>query len=74
MHFQNTIRHGNITEILDNLSSTLGEKQIEKHKEDTRNRVIYITLGVVIALINMILLIFYPLFISLGQGFNNIFK
>ncbi len=63
-----------ITEILDNLSSILEEKQIEKHKDDTRSKIIYITIGVIIALINIIFLIFYPLFISLGQGFNSIFR
>ncbi len=74
MHFHSIIKLGNITEILDNLSQTLGEKQIERHKEDTRNRIIYITFGVIIALINIIMLVFYPLFISLEQGFNNIFR
>ena len=63
-----------ITEILDNLSSVLGEKQIEAHKEGTRNKIIYITVGVIIALSNMVMVVFYPLFISIGQGFNNIFK
>ncbi len=63
-----------ITEILDNLSSILGEKQIEKHKDTTRNKILYITFGVILALLNIIMLVFYPLFISLGQGFNNIFK
>ena len=64
----------NITEILDNLSVTLGEKQVDRLKDNTRTKVFYITIGVIIALINIILLVFYPLFISLGHGFNNIFK
>jgi len=64
----------NITEVLDNLSSSLGEKQIDRYKENTRSKIVYITIGVIIALINIILLIFYPLFISLAQGFNNIFR
>lgn len=65
---------GNITEILENLSSTLAEKQIERYKDNTRSKIIYITIGVIIALLNIVLLVFYPLFISLGNGFNNIFK
>ncbi len=65
---------GNIVEILDNLSQTLGEKQLDKLKENTRTKIIYITIGVIIALTNIILLIFYPLFMELGQEFNNIFK
>lgn len=65
---------GNIIEILENLSQNLENRQIEKLKQITRNKVIYITIGVITALTNIILLTFYPLFISVGQGFNNIFK
>lgn len=64
----------NIIEILENLSETLKVKYIEKIKENTRTKVIYMTFGVVIALGNIILLTFYPLFISIGQGFNTIFN
>lgn len=65
---------GNITEILESLSETLNEKYIEKIKDATRAKVIYITLGVIVALGNIILLTFYPLFVSIGQGFNSIFN
>ena len=65
---------GNVIEILENLSDSLAEKQVLKMKDDTRTRIIYITFGVIIALVNIIMLVFYPLFISLGQNFNNIFK
>lgn len=65
---------GNIVEILENLSGNLEQKQIDPIKDITRSKIIYITLGVITALINIILLVFYPLFISVGQGFNNIFK
>ncbi len=64
----------NIVDILENLSEMLKTKYIEKVKEDTRAKVLYITLGVIIALGNIILITFYPLFISIGQGFNNIFS
>ncbi|MBO5143831.1 MAG: hypothetical protein J6C46_12730 [Clostridia bacterium] len=67
-------RSGNIIDILDNLSDSLSNKQLEKMKQTTRSKVIYITFGVVLALTNIILLTFYPLFISVGQGFNNIFR
>lgn len=65
---------GNIVEVLENLSDSLSNRQIEKMKQVTRNKVIYITFGVIIALTNIILLTFYPLFVSIGQGFNNVFK
>jgi Flp pilus assembly protein TadB len=65
---------GNIIEILENLSDTLKIKYLDKIKEDTRTKVLYMTLGVVLALGNIILITFYPLFISIGQGFNNIFS
>lgn len=65
---------GNILEILENLSDTLKTKYIEKIKNDTRTKVLYITFGVILALGNIVLLTFYPLFISIGQGFNSIFN
>lgn len=65
---------GNIIEILENLADGLSEKQMNQLKEITRTKIVYITLGVILALTNIILLIFYPLFISVGQGFQTIFK
>ncbi len=65
---------GNVVEILENLSETLKIKYLDKIKEDTRTKVLYITFGVILALGNIILITFYPLFISIGQGFNNIFS
>lgn len=64
----------NIIEILENLSEMLKVKYIQKIKEGTKNKVIYITFGVVIALGNIILLTFYPIIVSISQGFNNIFS
>lgn len=66
-------KSGNIVDVLENLSEVLSNKQIAKMKEVTRNKTIYITFGVIIALTNIILLTFYPLFVSIGQGFNKIF-
>lgn len=65
---------GSINEILENLSETLRERRIEILKANTKEKVLYITFGVVVALTNIILLTMYPLFVSVGQGFNNIFK
>lgn len=64
---------GNIIEILDNLSEMLKVKYLEKLKNATRTKVLYITFGVIIALGNMIMLTLYPLFISVGQGFSTIY-
>lgn len=76
--FCNTIEQynkvGNIIELLENLSSTLRIKYMDKLKEKTRMKVIYITFGVIIALTNIILITFYPMFISIGNNFNGIFK
>ena len=63
---------GNIIDVLENLSETLKVKYMDKIKADTRTKVLYITFGVILALGNIILITFYPLFISIGQGFNNI--
>lgn len=76
--FCNTIEQynkvGNIIELLENLSDTLRIKYMDKLKEKTRMKVIYITFGVIIALTNIILITFYPMFISIGNNFNGIFK
>lgn len=64
----------NIKEVLDNLSEMLRKKHIEKLKQTTREKVLYITCGVIVALGNIVLIIFYPMFISIGQGFNTIFR
>ncbi len=63
-----------IIEILENLSELLKEKKIEKLKQNTVAKIVYITFGVIIALGNIILITFYPLFLSIGQGFNHIFS
>lgn len=64
----------NIIEILENLSEVLKVKYMARLREATRTKILYITFGVILALGNIILLTFYPLFISLGQGFNTIFN
>ncbi len=64
----------NMIEVLDNLSEALKEKYLQKMRDDTRSKVLYITFGVFIALGNMILITFYPLFVSLGNGFSTIFN
>ena len=65
---------GNISEILESLSENLKEKKMEVMKANTKEKIVYITFGVIVALTNIVLLTMYPLFISIGQGFNNIFK
>ena len=76
--FCNTLRQytklGNIIELLENLSSVLKVKYLDRLKEKTKTKVIYITFGVIIALANIVLITFYPLFISIGNNFNQIFK
>ena len=76
--FCNTISQytkvGNIIELLENLSDVLKQKYLDKLREKTRTKVIYITFGVIIALTNIILITFFPLFISIGNNFNQIFK
>ena len=64
----------NIKEILENLAEMLKKKYINSLKEKTHIKILYITCGVILALSNIILIIFYPLFISIGQGFNTIFN
>lgn len=63
-----------IEEVLENLSYMLRKKNAERMRQNTFTKIIYITFGVIIALGNIILLTFYPLFVNIGQGFNSVFK
>ena len=63
-----------IEEVLDNLGQTLKKKNVEKIRQNTMTKIIYITFGVIVALGNIILITFYPLFVGIGQGFNSVFK
>ncbi len=76
--FCNTLRQytklGNIIELLENLSEILKVKYMDRLKEKTKTKVLYITFGVIVALANIILITFYPLFISIANNFNQIFK
>ena len=76
--FCNTIKQslkvGNIIELLDNLSDVLKQKYMDKLKGKTRSKILYITFGVMLALMNIILMTFYPLFVSIGNNFNQIFS
>ena len=65
---------GNMIEVLDNLSETVQEKYLQKIRDATRNKILYMTFGVIIALGNIIMITFYPIFISLGKGFSTIFN
>lgn len=76
--FCHTIRQynqvGNIIELLENLSNVLKQKYIQQLKIKTKEKVLYITFGVIVALSNMILITFYPLFVSIGNNFQQIFQ
>ena len=63
-----------IEEILDNLNQMLKKKNVEKIRQNTMTKILYITFGVVVALGNIILITFYPLFIDIGRGFSAVFK
>ena len=63
-----------IEDVLDNLYQMLKKRNVERIKQNTLTKVLYITFGVVTALGNIILIIFYPLFLNIGQGFNSVFK
>jgi len=59
--------------IFENLSNILTEKYLEKIKQNTKNKVLLITGGIAITLINISLIVFYPILNSFKSGFNNIF-
>ena len=59
--------------MLENLSNILAQKNIEMIKTSTRKKVMLITIGIAVSLINISLLVFYPIINTFSQGFNNIF-
>ncbi len=59
--------------IIENLSNILRQKYLDKIKTNTKKKIVLITLGIGITLINISLLVFYPIFNSFSEGFKNIF-
>lgn len=60
--------------LIENLSNMLVQKNIEQIKLDTKKKVMLITVGIVITLLNITLLVFYPIMNSFSQGFSSIFS
>lgn len=69
---EQTILGDNIS-LFENLSDMLAQKNIEQIKKDTKKKVMFITVGIVVTLVNITLLVFYPIVNSFSQGFSNIF-
>lgn len=65
---------GDNLSLLENLSNMLTQRNIEIIKVSTKKKVILITVGIVVTLINITLLVFYPIMNSFSQGFNNVFS
>ena len=59
--------------LFENLSDLLYEKNYTNIKRNTRNKVIVITIGIAISLLNICLLVFYPIMYSFSESFSNIF-
>ena len=59
--------------VFENLSNILTEKYLEKVKQNTKNKVLLITGGIGITLLNISLIVFYPILNSFKSGFNDIF-
>lgn len=57
----------------ENLSNILREKYIDNLKKNTSKKVVLITIGIAITLINISLLVFYPILQSFNESFNSIF-
>lgn len=57
----------------ENLSNILREKYIDNLKKSTSKKVVLITIGIAITLINISLIVFYPILQSFNEGFNSIF-
>ena len=58
----------------ENLSNILREKYIDNLKKSTNKKVILITISIAITLLNISLIVFYPILKSFNEGFNSIFS
>ena len=68
------ISQGSSLEVLGNLSDILRDGYIDRLNLNTKGKVLLITLGVVIILVNIILLTFFPIFVDISSNMREIFK
>ena len=68
------IKLGSSVEVLNNLSGILKDSYLNKLNLTTKLKILYITLGVVVILINLIALTFFPIFIGIGENMRQIFN
>lgn len=59
--------------LFENLSNVLNQKNIEQIKLNTKKKIILITIGIGVTLLNISLLVFYPIMNSFSSSFSNIF-
>lgn len=59
--------------MFENLSNILTGKYLDKVKQNTKKKVLLITGGIAITLLNISLVVFYPILNSFKSGFNDIF-
>lgn len=59
--------------LFENLSNLLSQKSLERIKINTKKKVVLITVGIAITLLNITILVFYPIMNSFSQSFSNIF-
>lgn len=67
-------KEGNLLENLDKLSETLELNYFKYLKKKSKERLLYVTLGTVISLINIILVVMYPMFKQVIDNLQIIFS
>jgi hypothetical protein len=68
------IKLGSSLDVLNNLSGILKDSYLNKLNLTTKIKILYITLGVVVILINLIALTFFPIFVGIGENMSQIFN
>ncbi len=59
--------------LFENLSNVLTQKNLEQIKLNTKKKIVFITMGITVTLLNISLLVFYPIMNSFSESFSNIF-
>ncbi|MDD4375209.1 MAG: hypothetical protein PHR25_00270 [Clostridia bacterium] len=70
----NSEREGNVIENLEKYNTVLDVSYSRYLNKQMGKKLIYLTLGTVLSLINILLMVMYPIFIEMAQNLQTIFK
>ncbi len=70
----NSEREGNVIENLEKYNTVLDVSYSKYLNKETGKKLMYLTFGTVLSLLNILLIVMYPIFIEMAQNLQTIFK